>query len=127
MGVDSDWKPAYDVTLTVGGTTQLCINSTFSETVEEFDTTNQESDGDEEIGVGVTSRQLRFTIPVDNDNPIIPAKKSLQPCTWSDGLESYSGKCRILSRERRGGGKGGYFIDCSGKFTGAVTETTLGA
>jgi hypothetical protein len=123
MSATSNWKPAFDCHLSIGGTEQPATTAEFGEEVEEFDTTNTVSQGDYEFGVATTTRPFRCTIPVDSLNPVIPPVKSLVAGSFNDGINTYSGSVRVLKRTHKGGGKGGYFIDIEGKFTGAVTTS----
>jgi hypothetical protein len=121
MAASTVWKPAYDVTLIINGVTLPATTAEYSEEVEDFDTTNTESNGDHEFGVAVTTRSLRGEVPIDSDTPLWPPLKTLVAASYNDGEETHSGSIRLLSRQKRGGGRGGFMVSFSGKFTGAVT------
>ena len=117
---DADWKPAYDVHFTDNGNIINCENVEIREQVETFETTNTESAGAYEEGTAVTRYDVRGTAMIDKNSVKMPSFKTLVPMTFSDGLSTFTGKGRIKSRTRQGGGKGGYKVPFEGTFSGAV-------
>jgi hypothetical protein len=122
MAAADVWKPAYDAKLKYNAAAVAASSVEFQENLGEFDTTNTESAGDYEFGVDVTTRKLRWTTPV-KVGAVLPALKDLCDAIYSDGIDVFTGKARITSRNRKGGGKGGYTIDYEATFTGTVTKT----
>lgn len=118
---DADWKPAFDVHFTDNGNVIYCENVEIREQVETFETTNTESAGNYEEGAGVTRYDIRGTALIDRAAVKMPSFKTLVPMVFSDGIGSFSGKGRIKSRTRQGGGKGGYKVPFEGTFSGVVT------
>ena len=123
MGVDSTWIPAFDAHLTIGGTEMPAISASVDRDIEEFETTNTTSAGNFEFGTAVTTTSFQCSIPVDSEDPIIPAEKDLLAGGYSDGVNTFTGKLRVTKVGRKFGGKGGLTLDISGKFTGAVVKT----
>lgn len=118
------WKPAYDAKLTYDSVAQKCMSVEHGWTGDEFETTNNEGDGSYEFGIGGEKHQLRWSTPVAADS-VLPAEKSLLDAVFNDGLFTFTGKARVTSASRKGGGKGGYTIDYQATFTGTVTKAAV--
>lgn len=121
MAAQTNWAPAWDVAVTHAGTTLYATTASLSETVEQFETTSTESNGDYEFGAGITTRTISCSIPVDDDTPFVPALKSLVAVTWTDPEGGRSGYGRVVRATSRGGGKGGFTVDLEIGLTGSVT------
>lgn len=124
MAATTVWKPAYALKATHDGDPIECKSLEIAEAIGEFDTTNNEGGGAEEFGIDVTSCQMRFTVPQKDGQASLP-KGALVDMTYDDGDDDpQTGKARILTKNRKGGGKGGYDIDYTAKFTGGTAAVT---
>jgi hypothetical protein len=120
MAADTVWKPARALKLTHEAEPRRCKTLEIAESIGEFDTSNTEGDGYEEFGVDLRSTPVRWTEPQEEGVPSL-AIGALVAMAFEDGDDSYEGMARILGKTRKGGGRGGYDIDYSGKFSGALT------
>jgi hypothetical protein len=124
MAATSTWLTAYDAQLLYATKQIPCSSLRFRESIETFETTNTESAGAHEFGVAVTTLNLSFSCPIASETKAdLPAMGSLVDTVFSDSVDVYTGKARVTSRERQGGGKGGYVWNFEATFTGAVTRT----
>lgn len=122
MAASTNWLAANTAHLTYNSNILECMTLRYRESVGTFDTDNTESGGDHEFGVDVTTRQISFTINASEENlGDMPALKSLVDAVYTDDTGTYTGKARVTSRERQGGGKGGYVWSYEATHTGAVT------
>jgi hypothetical protein len=119
----TNWKPAWDAVLTVGGSELKCTSCSVQVQFETFDTTNTTSDGAREFGIGVKSVSLQFEMPVDDDTPAVPDEGTCVAASYADGEATYSGNFVITSITKRGGGRGGYSVSGSAESTGTVTKS----
>lgn len=123
MAASTNWKPAYDVAITVNGTELILTSGECSVEIEEFETTNTLSEGDYEFGPGVKKVSLRGSLVVDDDSYHVPTEKNLVAASYSDGGKTYSGQGRVTRVSRRGGGRGAFTADIEFTFSGAVTAS----
>ncbi|MGE4196029.1 MAG: hypothetical protein AB7G11_02750 [Phycisphaerales bacterium] len=120
----ANWKPGYDFLFTHNGTSINVMTCEFNRNHEEFDTTGNLAAGHEEFGVATRSTALRWSKAIDEDDLAnIPAERTLVTASYNDGIQTYTGHFRVLTSTKRGGGKGGYIVEQTGKFTGLVTES----
>jgi hypothetical protein len=120
MAADTVWKPARALKLTHETEPVRCKSLEVAENIGEFDTSNTEGDGYEEFGVDLRSTQVRFTSPQEEGVASL-AIGALVDIAFEDGDDAYEGSGRILTKTRKGGGRGGYDIDYTAKFSGALT------
>jgi hypothetical protein len=119
----TNWKPAHDASIVYSGVTFKCTSASVSVDIEQFETTNTESNGAYEFGLGVKRISLSFEIPVDDDTPVVPTEGAFATATWSDGASTYTGDGAITRIGRRGGGRGGFSVSGEITFTGSVTKS----
>jgi hypothetical protein len=117
------YKPAHNAAVAYSGVTYKCATASIEEQIEEFETTNTESNGAYEFGLGVRSISMTFECPVVDTTGNVPAVGTFATATWSDGISSYSGDGALTQVSRRGGGRGGFTFSGTLKFTGAVTKS----
>lgn len=117
------WKPACDCHLTYANTALTTTVLEFTEAHETFDTTNDKSNGYADFGVGARSYSLRFDCPQDSETPANggPTTRDLLDASWTDGFKTYTGKARITSASRKGGGRGGYIVSYNAQMSGEIT------
>ena len=129
MAADSDWKPAYDYSMTFGTAPSeiepYFQDCEFRHTVGNFPAGNQKSGGWHEFGVDVDTLESRGTILIDRDDIIIPPIKVLADVTFNDGMQSYTGKGRMIEQGRRGAATGGFLISFTHRYTGPVTVAAV--
>jgi hypothetical protein len=119
----TNWKPAWDAQITYNGTVLNATTASYSYDQEQFETTNTESNGAYEFGLGVTRHSLSFELPVDDDTPHVPTEGSFVTATYSDGVNTFSGNAAITRIGRRGGGRGGYTVSGECTYTGTVSKS----
>jgi hypothetical protein len=118
------WKPAFDLHFNHNGTLIKCGDLTCDEEHEEFETTNTESYGWHEYGVGVRTFKVNGTF-FHEDGDTLPTRRTTYTSEFSDGNtnEKMTGKFRIMRLGKAGGGRGALRYSFSGTFTGSVTPS----
>lgn len=123
-GVEN-WLPAHNlaVSASIGpsdSAVDLPVTSAeVARETESFDCTTSEYDTH---GISSTATRIRFTTPVDGDDPIVVPDRTLLTMSWEDDAAgAQSGYGRVLSKRRRGGGKGGLFYEYDCLITGPIT------
>src|SRR5574343_9439 len=97
------YKPAWDVSIVYSGTTFKCTTASISVEIEQFETTNDQSEGAYEFGAGVKRISLSFECPVVSTTGTLPAEGSFAPATWAAGCgQSSNTSCSTWPRWRRG-------------------------
>lgn len=120
---DPIFKPAYDLHVTVDSVVRPCTSSEFSETHATFEATTDQDGGAYNFGVAETTYTLRFDMVRDTAADRIPNARDLVAMAWTDGVENYSGKGRILTKNRKGGGRGGAAYSFTATLAGTVTKS----
>lgn len=123
MAASSDWKPAYDFTISIGSVTPKCDSVEVAVAIGTFDATNQVSAGDYEFGVDVTRRDVRGSYLIDKNDVDSLTEGDLVAASYTDGIQDLSGSMRVTSLRRTGGARGAYKFAFEGTFTGAVVTT----
>lgn len=121
MAQDSEWKPAFDFTVSIDSVEPLMDSIEYKQTVGTFDANHQLSAGAYEFGVDVTRHDLRGSFLIDEDDVRDVTFKNLVTASYNDGIATFSGKLRITEKTRTGAGKGAYKINFTATFTGPVT------
>jgi hypothetical protein len=124
MAAADVWVPAHNAKITYNAVVQPASSVELSHQADEFETTNTESDGDHEFGVAGRTRQIRWTQPA-KAGATMPLEEDLVDAVYGDDKFTWTGKARIVSSSRKGGGKGGYVLDYTAKFTGVVTKAAV--
>jgi hypothetical protein len=122
MAADSVWIPAWNAQLLYAGSYLECMSLRSRLTGNKFYTTNNRGQGWTEHGISNRTKVISFTLPISEENaPGVPKEFDLVDATWEDETGDHSGKFRISSVERQGGGEGGYTWSYEGEFTGPVS------
>lgn len=127
------WMPAYLTGLSYLDTTssppvERAIpigadgNAEFQINQEVFDAVNGEWVS---RGVGSKDATLRFSVPIDEDDPTLLDFGTIYTITFTDGVRDYGGSWRVNSLGITGGGKGGLFHRYESVPNGPITITLI--
>lgn len=120
---DREWKNGYDVTLAFGSVSPFVTDWEFRETTTTFETSNN-IDKAYDFGVGLSRFDIRATIVIDEQDVRNPAFKTLGTCSFSDGIQTWSGSLRIPNKTRSGNAsQGSYTLQVEGTFSGTVVQS----
>jgi hypothetical protein len=116
--------PAKNLTFTVGNTTVKATDAGVDRELGEVDVTNTTSNGNYEFITDISKTTFNFTAVVDSNSipTFSPGTAGTIAFTMANG-RTVTGTGTILRAGHKGGPRGAYTINCSGSYTGAVTES----